>query len=193
MKLKQIEAILKKNKNVHILEWGEGQWLGDGVALYPVYGMPYLTEENLLTMWDIPESKRSSWHFFPRAELPGIDLCDTVPGEHIIERTLFPICVKGATVEPLKTESGAVFIDERYLRPFDNLENGYELYARTTPSGTTYIAVKSGYSLVGVIMPMTVVNEKFLEDLEALLRYSRITLYNQGEGDDPKDDGRERT
>ena len=96
-------------------------------------------------------------------------------------------------MEPLKTESGAVFIDERYLRPFDNLENGYELYARTTPSGTTYIAVKSGYSLVGVIMPMAVVNEKFLEDLEALLRYSRITLYNQGEGDDPKDDGRERT
>lgn len=179
MKLKQIESILKRSKNVQIFEGGEGQWLGDGAALYPVYGMPYLTEENLLTMWDIPEDKRSSWYFRKLADISVLDLRDNIPGEHLIERTLFPICIKGATVEPLKTETGALFINVKYLRPFDDLENGYELYSRIGTDGTQYIAIKSGYSLVGIIMPMKIVNAEFIDNLETLLEYSRMTRSNE--------------
>ena len=157
--------------------------------------MPYLTEENLLTMWDIPEDKRSSWYFRKLTDISVLDLRDNIPGEHLIERTLFPICIKGATLEPLKTETGALFINVKYLRPFDDLENGYELYARMGTNGTQYIAVKSGYSLVGIIMPIEIVNAEFIDDLETLLEYSRMTRSNErscerleGELEDDDDD-----
>ncbi len=72
-----------------------------------------------------------------------------------------------------------VYCNVKYLRPFDDLENGYELYARMGTNGTQYIAVKSGYSLVGIIMPMKIVNAEFIDNLETLLEYSRMTRSNE--------------
>lgn len=178
MKLKQIESILKPNKNIVLYTTEDAQWIGDGAALYPIYGMPHLTEENILVMWDVPEDKREKWHFRYGDTLHPSMFSDSVDGEQLIERGMSPICQNGGMAEPLKTEQGVLFINQRYLKPFDDLENGYDLYARLSPRGAPYIAVKEGYSLVGIISPMVVVNERFISDLEELLSLSRLAMEN---------------
>lgn len=178
MKLKKIESILKRNKNVIIHTSGGVQWLGDGASLYPVFGMPHLTPENLLTMWDIPEQKRSTWHFHTDVTICH-DLCDSTDGEYLAKRDLPPVYYGGQLLEPLQMEEGVIFINQRYLLPFDNLENGYELYIRATRSGTPYVAVKEGYSLVGIVMPMQIINKEFIGDLEQLVSLSKLALANK--------------
>ncbi|MBQ7847451.1 MAG: hypothetical protein IJ344_04110 [Clostridia bacterium] len=57
MKVKAVESILKGEKT--ILLYGDNvnegcvQWLGASDALYPMYGMPLLSEELLYTIFDI--------------------------------------------------------------------------------------------------------------------------------------------
>lgn len=178
MKLKQIESILKRNKNVMIYTVGGVQWLGDGASLYPVFGMPHLTPENLLTMWDVPEQKRSTWNF--QTDIPIChDLSDNTDEEYLAKRDLPPIYYNGQLLEPLGMEEGVIFINQRYLRPFDDLENGYELYIRVMRSGTPYVAVKEGYSLVGIVMPMQIISKGFIDDLEQLISLSKLALSNK--------------
>lgn len=179
MKLKQIESILKPNKNVMLYTTDEAQWIGDGGAMYPIYGMPHLTEENILIMWDIPEDKRGKWCFRYGDSLHPSMFADSVDGEQLIERGMSPICVTGAIVEPLKTEQGVLFIAQRYLKPFDDLENGYDLYARLDSRGVPYIAVKEGYALVGIVYPMSIIDDKFIAELEELLELSRLAKDNR--------------
>lgn len=178
MKLKQIESILKRNKNVIMYDAGGVQWLSDGAALYPVFGMPKLSEENLLTMWDVPEDKRSKWHFHVASSI-GQDIRDTVEGEYIAKRDMSPVCFKGEIVEPLEMEEGVIFISQRYLRPFDDIENGYELYIRHSSGGVPYVVVKEGYVLVGAVMPMMVIDKAFVDELERLLELSKMALANK--------------
>lgn len=178
MKLKQIESIIKPNKNVCLHLTEDAQWLGDGCAMYPIYGMPLLTEENILTMWDVPEDKREKWNFRSIAAVSPALFDDVFKGEQLLQRGI-SICAKHGLAEPLQTEQGALFINPRYLKPFDDLENGYELYARYDPlTRQPVIAAKEGYSLVGLISPIAVVNDKFITELEELLEMCKLAREN---------------
>ena len=179
MKLKQIESILKPNKNIVLYTTEAAQWIGDDSAMYPIYGMPHLTEENILVMWDIPEDKREKWHFRYGDSLHPSMFADSVYGEQFIERGMSCISVSGGLAEPLRTEQGILFVNQRYLKPFDDLENGYDLYARLDHLGVPYIAVKEGYALVGIVYPMRVVDDKFIAELEELLSLSRLAKENR--------------
>ena len=179
MKLKKIESIVTPNKNVAIYTTEGAQWLGDGSAMYPIYGMPHLTEENILTMWDIPEGKREKWHFHYGDSMYPEMFADNADGEQLIRRGMLPIVASGGVLEPLQTDMGVIFINQRYLAPFDDLENGYELYARLNHKHVPYVAVKEGYALVGIIIPVTVVNDKFIAELEKLIELSRLSKENR--------------
>ena len=47
MKIKSIAAICKKRHTIALYDERDGrtQWIGDGMAIYPLYGMPELDEE----------------------------------------------------------------------------------------------------------------------------------------------------
>jgi hypothetical protein len=180
LKLKQIESIIKPNKNVCLYMAEDAQWIGDGCAMYPIYGMPHLTEDNILTMWDVPEEKREKWQFRHLGTVSLAMFNDAVEGEQLLERGLSAILVAGGLAEPLRTEQGVLFIYRRYLKPFDDLENGYDLYARYDPmTRQPIIAVKEGYSLVGIISPVAVVNDKFISELEELLGMCKLAKENR--------------
>ena len=60
MKIKQIESILKARKTIILFQDSENvQWLGDGSAAYPIFGLPNLTEQAIYTLFDIPEDKKT--------------------------------------------------------------------------------------------------------------------------------------
>lgn len=179
MKIKQIEAILKTQKTIIVSETKECQWLSNGEACYPVYNLPKLTRENIFTMFDINESKWDKF-YFKEQELPShINFSDEDEAELMVEQSKIEFNVSGRTLVLLKTSQGMVFINARYLRPFSDLVDGFELYERTSKAGTPYIAVKSGFVLLGVILPYDLINEKFIVELEDILNFSKMSLFNK--------------
>ena len=112
---------------------------------------------------------------------PTISLLDADTTEVMLERSEYVINLQGRNLEPLKTSQGVAFIDKRYLSPFENTDNGYELYERTAKSGGIYFAVKSGFLLLGIVAPYDLVSERFIMKLKELLVMSQIVWANKEE------------
>lgn len=182
MKIKSIAQICKKNKTVHLCDHSEdgqdnaSQWIGDGHALYPISGLPYLDEENVYTIFDVPEKQRDGWYFKHTPMPEGICFDDTAHGEQMIESGNLSIVYAGRTLKPLRTRRGLVFIESRYITPLVDVLGVMELYERETPSGRTYIATKAGFLLLAVIMPYDIISADFVKRLEELTRQCAFAL-----------------
>ena len=73
-------------------------------------------------------------------------------------------------MKPIHTTRGLVFIESRYLAPVADVLDVLELYERRTTDGAPYIVAKAGFLLQAVIMPYDVINQQFVESLQALTR-----------------------
>ena len=150
MKIKSIAAICKKGKQVVLYNRYESggtlqQYIGDGMTTYPVFGLPELDEESILTIFDVPEKQREDWFVRVRDVPEGINFEDTDANEKMIERDNLSIIFSGHTLKPLQTRRGLVFIQSRYLSPVSDVLDVLELYERFTPNGTPYIVAKAGF------------------------------------------------
>lgn len=182
MKIKRVESILKARKTIITYHTEDKcQWIGDGSAFYPIYNLPPLTEENIFAMFDIAESKRDKFFFAERTLPDNLSFKDTDATEVMLDRAEYAISFNGRNLEPLKTSQGVAFIDKRYLSPFENTDNSYELYERTTKDGAIYFAVKNGFLLLGVIAPYDLVSERFIMKLKELLVMSQMVWANKEE------------
>ena len=181
MKIKQIATILKAEKTIITFQTPSCQWLGNGSAFYPVYNLPILTQDNIFTIFDIAEDKRDKFYFEEREAPQHINLEDGDENEQILDRATLSIFADGRTLEPLKTSQGISFINKRYLKPFADEEAGYELYERLDKLGRSYFVAKSGFILLGVIMPYDLVNDSFIATLENWLELSRVAWFNKSQ------------
>lgn len=182
MKLKTLAALCKKAGVFYLYDRitpdGEvaEQWLGDGGAVFPLHGLPYMQENNLFTLFDITDKQRKKI-FFRHEQLPeAINFRDTDADETILDREKLTVGHAGKVLRPLQTRRGLVFIDTAQLSPLADLADTLELYERQTESGGTYIAAKSGFMLMGVVMPYNIIEKGFVEQVETLARQCRITL-----------------
>lgn len=178
MKIKKIEALVKKEGRIVVSPGAFCQWLQFREACYPLNGLPLMAKVSFFKMFDIAADKWAKYYF---NELPlpqDLSFDDVLREEQVLDRGVIKVVYRGRTLEPLVTSQGLVFIDTRYLAPFSDDEN-YELYERTASSGLPYIAVKSGMELVGVIVPHEVVDDDFIKTLETMLNLSRVALENR--------------
>lgn len=182
MKLSAIQQICKGAKRIEFYTPDDGvQWIGDGGALYPLYDLPRLEGENVFTMFDIPENKRNKISLWEYGELPqNLYAGDVDEAESLVEQGNISVNLNGRSLLPLKTSLGAVYINQKYLIPFKDSENGVQLYERTTKGGKVYIAVKEGFLLTGIILPYDTITQGFIEELEELCELSRVALENKG-------------
>lgn len=153
MKLKSVESLIKNNRSIQIRTQDDVQWLGDGSAFYPLHGFPQLSEDTIFRFFDIPEDKQGKYTYQEGVWPPSFDLSDSSESDRLIERAPISIYDSGMKLLPLYTSEGTVFINEKYLGPFADAENGVELYERYT-GGQFLIAVKTGFLLVGLIAPL---------------------------------------
>lgn len=71
MKLKKVAALCAQTGIFHLFdqpnENGEVacQWLGDGYAVYPMAGLPYMDTDNICAMFDITEKKQETMTEIP--------------------------------------------------------------------------------------------------------------------------------
>lgn len=167
MKLSAIISICKQAKHIKIYSDAGGvQWISDGYAIYPLYGLPLLDEDNLFTLFDIPADKRSKFHLESVGSLPA-SYCfsDVCRGERPLEARSVSVCWRGTILRPFVVRGGIVYIDNKYLKPFSDSKNGVTLFERADTLGKTYLAVKDGLLLAGLIAPYVVCDGAFAAEL----------------------------
>lgn len=178
MKLQKIGKLCKANKRAIILERVTGQdfdgedmvqqYISDGYGIYPIYGMPELGKESLLTLFDIPKEKWNEWYVSKYDAEEG--LVADVAEEEEIEWQFNPVVIHDVTYRVMGTADGGIlFIDQNYLSP---LEEFKEFRLRKDRGGVQYVAVKAGLLMQALIRP-TYFPERFLEEAEEFGRRCR--------------------
>ena len=194
MKIKTVESLLKQTKFITLYDDDRCQWVSNGHACYPLRNMPLLDADSIFTMLDVPEDKKDKY-IFRRDKLSAttLDFSDNVVGERVFDRDLLALSMGGKEIEALRSHGGGIiFFDTSFLRPFAD-EESVELYERHTRDGKSYIAVKTGLLLIGVILPIRVINESFIEmlsDMTNLSVYARMKARKISKMMSPKTMGR---
>lgn len=191
VKLKAVEKLCKKRGVVYLLdevavvEYVEDeeiktpprQWMGDGVAMYPLDGVPYLDEGGVYAIFDVSDKQRDKLRVSHQETLPeGVCFDDVCRGEVTLEIVNLKLSLGGTELILLKDAAGCLMtIDAEYKKPFDNRED-CQLFRRVTPGGTPYVAVMGGYLLRGLIWPYMAVDERFVEVLGEIYNAAAVGL-----------------
>lgn len=185
MKIKSIAAICKKSEclflyDKHCSNDYVSQYVGDGMAVYPIVNIPYMETDNVCTIFEFTEKQLEKFVIRHTGIPEGICIEDTDRTEKILSNENISIAYAGRVLKPLQTSKGLVFIDSKYLSPLADVQNIMELYERTTPGGQTYIAAKAGFILYAIIMPYNALNDTFVLQVEKLARLCR-TAFDKAE------------
>lgn len=180
MKLKAIAKLCKSNKFIYTVDETEDSfWLGNGKAIYLISGLPKMTNEHLMVMFEVPEKDKPKYHFSNNSKFTSqLDRRDIIESESIAERLEVTIQYCGYELYPLKTETGLVCIESDYLKPLADAEQGFELYLRYTDKCKPYIVAKEGMFIKAVILPCNVVEKFFCQKMQEIHNLSMMTVEN---------------
>ena len=186
MKLKAIASMCKRSKQIMLVDIGVDnqccvQWVGDGTAMYPLYGMPHLEEDQIYTLFDVPEKDVGKMMFnsfrTDDDECIGLNFADTDNEEHELEQIGLSLVVGSGIVRPYRTSNGGVlFLDTAALTPINDALDYLTMHERTTRAGQTYVAVKNGLLLQGIIMPMKIEKRQLMNRLLELCDMVRTNI-----------------
>lgn len=155
MKLKAIEKICKREKEIVLINDPGGVWLGCGAALYRIYGIDALSVPELRTFWDIGNKAFKDYIVREYDSFPDIfSFEDSTPAEKACDVKKAYIRLGGQTLIPVGVSGGTVFINDSLCDPFFDAREGYLLYERTASDGEIYFAAKNGMFLSAIIMPV---------------------------------------
>lgn len=182
MKLKKVAALCKA-AGVYQLQdeldaAGEPvrQWLGDGHAMYPMDELPYMNEEQLRLVLDVPRKAWDNATYLDTTMNPRIDASDVVADERLAERSRVGITWGGESLDVLRHSGRVTLIRDKYLIPLED-EPSLELYVRkTTVDKLHYVAVKSGLMLVGIILPCGEAEEELRTELSGIAAALKNTI-----------------
>ena len=182
MKIKKIISLCKTAGQLILYSDPERdiQWLSDGRAIYPLIGCPKFDEDSFCNTYEITDSQRKKIAFHIDEPLPlHFNFDDTDNYETETER--IPLSVTYSTYDAvaLKTQYGIEFINRAHSHPFGDYSVRDIIYTlRTDESGNTYFAVKCGFMLIGILIPLKIITKTFIEELHAFKNQIEITFYN---------------
>ena len=181
MKIRKIIDICKKKGNIIIFESGKEQWISDGAAVFPMFNLPQFDEDSLCRTYDTTDKQAAKIHFHHEYTMPtAYDFEDCTEDEDVVARGPMWLSDAGRGIIPYMTSQGVAFIDAKYLQPLSDIEDSMlNLYERHTKSGQIYFAAKSGFMLVGIILPVDAINDQFVERLKQLTQQCEIALFNK--------------
>ena len=155
MVIKAIGTLCKSAKCVYLRE-GRTDWVGDPMAIYPLYNMPKMNMANVCSMFDISEGKQNKFHLDVQSFPETFSEADNIEDESPINRLRMLMDVNGDKYEVLDTSFGIRLLNIKYLKPLADLDE-VELYERTCEdkdgNKTLHIAAKSGFFVYALIIP----------------------------------------
>lgn len=177
MNLKAIERLCKQSKSVIIMNkeedgWTE-QWISDKFAIYPIYDAPYISTEHLQVMFNIPLDKWGDWDRRTMNMPETLPVWDADQEEREAKELGFSLYYRGEVLKPLCTQNGLVAINEKYLAPLER-ERQRTYFQRLNAGGQLIIAVKHGFLLQALIVPIRLDGPTLLDDAKTL--YQQLKL-----------------
>lgn len=179
MKIRKVIDICVKTGSVDLRTGADTdcQWIGNGAAFYAFYGLPHLTADNVISVFDIPEECANMIRMNGVAPLM---LCENYRGEVACERDMVASRYAPDGLIPFHTSEGLVFIEQKYLQPFGKDKQLF-FFERGG-----YIAVKEGITLRAVIAPKMVITREYIDGLTDYLLKCEITAHNILSARDPE-------
>lgn len=196
MKIKSLAALCKKNHSIFLYDEPEengavNQWIGDGRAFYPITNIPYLSLENICTIFELDPKQKGEFNL-QHSRLPeDINFADTDRSEEMLDRDPISIFYQGKYLKIFGSRNGILFTESKYLEPLLEISGYLELFERRTEAGKSYIAAKAGFLLVAIIMPNDIVSESFVDMLDLLTRKCKSQLMIE-KSSKPVDDPRQQ-
>lgn len=173
MKLKTVLQLLKAKRRIILFESDDGQWIGDGSAAFPLYGLPPMKTDNLCSLLDVSEKQFAQIDV--SSEKMPFSTEDNVIDEIMLTRCEMTIGYRGRDLIPLTSGTKIYFIQSGYIKPFGNNDDiSFEL--RRSKNGGKCIAVKEGFFLRGIIAPYDVVTDEFISALNKIYGMSRDVM-----------------
>lgn len=167
MKLKTIASIFNSNKHLIIFTTPEGeQWICNGIAMYSLHGMPHLTPEIALRIFDVPPDKHDKW-ICKESEMPlFIDFEDNTSEEVDIEPLKINLKWHGNTHWLFQDGQRIYSINSDYIKPLLDEPDYLTYHKRETDNGGFVLACKVGLELKAIICPVLLHdNEDFVTEI----------------------------
>jgi len=186
MKLQAIKTLCVDCGNFVIINTMEGrQWIGNGFAFYPIEGIN-LTKEGIPALFDLTTRQVTEMR------LKSVESDDPAfsfePMEYRMESELREEDVfawnGGALYRILYDASGAILINETYMKPARNKEDSYTFFARTMKNEAPVVAVYGDMFCAGLILPInTKGTEEILRNMGRIggMNARRISQADDGE------------
>lgn len=195
MKLSKYAALAKREAYCTVFRVeNDGVWLGMRGAIYRAPGLPeFHGEEQAQAILSLDDKQMAKVYLQEfdcesMADIIGYDLRDWAPGELDTKPVSTVAVVSGKAAAALRTNDGELlFYDETYLQPLADVlkDSDYlEMTVRRHPTGRRYIAVKDGFTLLAVFMPVKIVTAKYigeLQEFEALCMEQLLREQNRTE------------
>lgn len=170
MKIRKVAALCKAAKTIYLIDdtGAEVQWVVNGAAFYPLRGLPWMSDSQIMRLFDVPAADSDKYQITvkPYVETP-VDLGDISGGG---ETQIQPpdICIQygGQEFMPLDASGKVLWIDPKYIDPVRK-SGDLELYERVDAHGLPYIAVKAGMMLEAIIYPLRI-GDKMINRLKEL-------------------------
>lgn len=160
MNYKKIAKFIKDARHMVIWNDGEMQYISDGAAVYPVYGMPKMNEMEMLNFLGLADkanmiSVRVNGvpEFVKNATFENCS-------DDILEKTGPMIFKDGDLYRPFYTEEGAVVVKNAYLSV---IESGAKdeipvMHCLIGTGKTSAVALFLGFDLHAIVMPIRAEN-----------------------------------
>lgn len=182
----------------HTTEEGEiTQWLSDGRACYPLLGIPYLDEETVCTVFDIPEKKQEKMMIRCQDWPASLRVDDYNNADRMVDPMALSINYGGYTVVPMLTRGGGItYIQKKYLAPLEDAADVLIYCERVDSNGQRYIAVFNGLLIAAIIYPYDIICDDFMEKAETIVRLTDKELRQKrllGDNKAPQEDNDQRT
>lgn len=177
----KIAGFIKQRKFVRVCDFDGMQWIGDGAALYPIFGMRALDDKELVHFLDLDPDDIEVRH---TVELP-IDLSTDTIDETFINDRGRDVVLCGELCRTYYTERGALFFASRYFAPVEKdktIDVSTDAYLRVSERNGKqfpYIVLKKGIYVFAAICPMdTWSNDTAMKDFRKLADQTKLARLN---------------
>lgn len=163
MKIKDIAALCKRRKILYIVtEQGEQQYIGDAAAMYKISGLPILSGDEYMTLFDLKPKERDKMTVLHDSVSP-LDMSDYAADEQQAEAAYFTFCYGERVLMPLKAGDKLLLIEQKYLKPVADEQEYQTFWVRRDRNGNRYIVIKNGMLATAAVMPFSINDSGFVQ------------------------------
>ncbi len=155
MNYKKIAKFIKDARHLTIWTNGKNQWISDGIAAYPVLGMPMMNEMEMLMFLGLYD--KASTISVKSSELPEFirDLeYDT--DNTIIEKIGPALLNHGEVCRTYFTEQGALVLKNKHFETVEKNAGDDPITYFLIDRKPALVAVYIGFDLIAVILPLMI-------------------------------------